>query len=96
MARARRILGWTAGVLLTLVVVVAGLAYLYVTSDDFRSRIEGQASTLSGRKTTIADVSIDWGWTARVHLAGVQLANAEWAHEPHMLKIDQADFEIRL
>jgi uncharacterized protein involved in outer membrane biogenesis len=96
MARALRILGWTAGVLLTLVVVVAGLAYLYVTSDDFRSRIEGQASTLSGRKTTIADVSIDWGWTARVHLAGVQLANAEWAHEPHMLKIEQADFEIRL
>ncbi|HYX00823.1 MAG TPA: AsmA family protein [Reyranella sp.] len=96
MARVLRILGWMVGVLLTLIVVAAGLAYLYVTSDDFRSRIEGQASSFSGRKTTIADISIDWGWTPRIHLAGVQLANAEWAHEPHMLKIDQADFEIRL
>src|SRR5262249_13845236 len=61
MARALRILAWTTGVLLTLVVVAVGLAYLYVTSDEFRSRIEGQASSFSGRKTTIAEVSIDWG-----------------------------------
>ena len=96
MARFLRILGWTAGILVTLAVVAVGSAYLYVTSDDFRSRIEDQASTLSGRKTTIADISIDWGLTSHVHLAGLQFANAKWAKEPHMLKAEQVDFEIRL
>jgi uncharacterized protein involved in outer membrane biogenesis len=66
-----------------------------VTSDDFRGRFEGHASTLSGRKTTIAEIAIDWGWTPHVHLSGVQLANAEWAKEPHMLKAERIEFEIR-
>lgn len=61
MARILKILGWTAGILVTLAAVAIGVAYLYFTSDDFRSRIAGHASDLSGRKTTIADISIDWG-----------------------------------
>jgi uncharacterized protein involved in outer membrane biogenesis len=96
MARILRILGWTAGVLVALIVVTGVAAYLYVTSDDFRSRIEGHASDFSGRKTKIADVSIDWGSTARVRLSGVELANAEWAKAPHMFKAEQVDFELRL
>jgi len=96
MARLLRILAWTSGVLLALVAVGIGTVYFYVTSDDFRGRIEGHASALSGRKTTIADISVDWGLTSHVHLSGVQLANAEWAKEPHMLKAEQVDFEIRL
>ena len=96
MARMLRILAWTAGVLVALVGVAIGTIYFYVTSDDFRGRIESHASALSGRKTTIADVSIDWGLTSHVHLSGVQLANADWGKEPHMLKAEQVDFEIRL
>ena len=95
MARFLRILGWTAGVLVALVVMAIGSVYFYVTSDDFRGRLEGHASTFSGRKTTIADIAIDWGWTPHVHLRGVQFANAEWAKEPHMFKVEQVDFEIR-
>lgn len=96
MGRFLRILAWTAGVLVALIVVAIGGVYFYVTSDDFRGRIEGHASTLAGRKTTIADISIDWGLTSHVHLSGVAFANAEWAKEPHMLKAEQVDFEIRL
>src|SRR5262245_50385864 len=95
MARFVRILGWTAGILVAVIAVAIGAGYLYVTSDDFRARLEGHASQLSGRKTTIADISIDWGWTPHVHLGGVQFANAEWAKEPHMLKAERIDFEIR-
>ncbi|MFZ5780659.1 MAG: AsmA family protein [Pseudomonadota bacterium] len=91
-----RILGWCAGIVAGVVVLAIGGAYLYVSSDDFRSRLEGHASTLSGRKTTIADISIDWGWTSHVHLTGVQLANADWATEPVMLKAERIDFAIRL
>src|SRR5215213_61515 len=96
MRRFLRILAWTAGILVALVGIAIGGVYFYVTSDDFRGRVESHASALSGRKTTIADLSIDWGWTPHVHLAGVELANAEWAKEPHMLKAEQVDFEIRL
>lgn len=96
MRRLGRILGWCAGIVAGVVVLAIGGAYLYVSSDDFRSRLEGHASTLSGRKTTIADISIDWGWTSHVHLTGVQLANADWATEPVMLKAERIDFAIRL
>ena len=80
---------------MALVVIAIGSVYFYVTSDDFRGRLEGHASSFSGRKTTIAGIAIDWGWTPHVHLRGVQFANAEWAKEPHMLKVEQVDFEIR-
>lgn len=96
MRRWVRIAGWCAGILVGVVLLAVGAAYLYVSSDDFRARVEGHATTLSGRKTTIADISIDWGWTSHVHLAGVQLANAEWAREPAMLKAERIDFAIRL
>lgn len=96
MTRLLRILAWTAGVLVALVAVAIGTVYFYVTSDDFRGRIESQASALSGRKTTIADVAVDWGLTSHVRLSGIQLANAEWAKEPHMLKAEQVEFDIRL
>ena len=96
MARFLRILGWTLGVLVGLVAVAIGAAYLYVTSDDFRTRVAGQASTLSGRQTKIGDLSVDWGWTPHVHLSDVELANAKWAKEPNMLKAERIDFDIRL
>ena len=95
MARFLKIAGWTAGILVVLAVAAIGAGYLYVTSDNFRGRLESQASQLSGRKTQIADVAIEWGWTPHVHLRGVELANAEWGKEPHMLKADEIDFEIR-
>src|SRR4029453_2462977 len=96
MARFLRFLAWTAGTLVVLATVAIGVVYFYVTSNVFRRRIESQASALAGRKTTIADIPVDWGFTSHVHMSGVAFANAEWAKEPHMLKAEQVDFEIRL
>src|SRR5258707_2930840 len=96
MGRTARILTWSAAILVGLFVVTVGAAYLFVTSDDFRSRVESGASAYSGRKTHIARISIDWGSTAHVHLDGVEVANAEWGKADHMLKADQVDFDIRL
>ena len=80
---------------MALVVIAIGSVYFYVTSDDFRGRLEGHASSLSGRKTTIAGIAIDWGWTLHVHLRGVQFANAEWAKEfPHAQEVEQVEFEV--
>ncbi len=94
--RIARIAGITLGVLVLLIGVGAAGGYYFLTSSDFRERVESQASALSGRKTKIAKISIDWGTTAHVHLSGVEIANADWAKEPNMLKADVVDFTLRL
>ncbi|MDP2329455.1 MAG: AsmA family protein, partial [Reyranella sp.] len=96
MKRFLRILGWSAGVLLCLVVVSAGALYLFLTSDYLRGQLEGRATDYTGRKTKVASFSIDWGQTARVRLQGVEIANAAWGKAPHMLKVEEVDFDIRL
>ena len=60
MRLALRILGWSAGVLVGLIVVAVAAGYFFITSDDFRSRVESGASSYSGRTTKIAKISIDW------------------------------------
>ncbi len=96
MKRMARILGWVAGILLSLVMVVVGGLYLFVTSDYLRGQLEGRASDFTGRKTRIAHISIDWGTTSNVRLDGVEIANAQWGKAPHMLKVEQVDFDISL
>lgn len=96
MRRVAKILGWSAGILLCLVVVAAGGLYLLVTSDYLRGQLEGRASDFTGRKTKFASISIDWGTTSNVRLDGVEIANAQWGKAPHMLKVEQVDFDIRL
>jgi uncharacterized protein involved in outer membrane biogenesis len=96
MGRTARILSWSAGIFVALIAFAVGVGYLFLTSDDFRSVVESQASAFSGRKTHIDKISIDWGSTAHVRLAGVQVANADWGKADHMLKAEQVDFDIRL
>lgn len=96
MKRMASILGWVAGILLSLVTVVVGGLYLFVTSDYLRGQLEGRASDFTGRKTRIAHISIDWGTTSNVRLDGVEIANAQWGKAPHMLKVEQIDFDINL
>lgn len=96
MRRAAKILGWTAGILFGLLVIAAGAVYFVVTSDYVRGQLESRASDFTGRKTQIAKVAVDWGWTANVKLEGIEVANAKWGKAPYMLKVDQVDFDIRL
>lgn len=95
----KRIAQIAAGVLGFVVVLIGAAAaggYYFLTSADFRSRIESEASAYSGRKTKIEKISIDWGATAHVHLAGVNIANTDWGKTEHMFKADEIDFDIRL
>ena len=96
MKRAAKILGWTAGIVLGLLVIAAGAVYFIATSDYLRGQLEGRASDFTGRKIKIAKVDIGWGWTSNVKLEGVEVANAKWGKAPYMLKVDQVDFDIRL
>jgi uncharacterized protein involved in outer membrane biogenesis len=96
MKRALKIVGWTFGILVMLVGAAVAGGYYFLTSDDFRSIVESQASLYAGRETKIEKVSIDWGSVPHVHLSNVQVANAKWARNEHMLKAEQIDFSIRL
>src|SRR5204862_391768 len=82
-------LSWSAGTFVAVIALAVAAGYFFLTSEDFHSLAESQASTYSGRKTKIAKISIDWGSTVQLHLTGVEVANAEWAKEPHMLKAEQ-------
>jgi uncharacterized protein involved in outer membrane biogenesis len=96
MKRAAKILGWTAGIVIGLVLIAAGTIYVVATSDYLRGQLEGWAGDLTGRKTQIAKVAVEWGWTSNVKLEGIEVANATWGKAPYMFKVDQVDFDIRL
>jgi hypothetical protein len=96
MKRFAKILGWTLGVLVVLVGAAVAGGYYYLTSSDFRSIVERQASGFSGRKTKIEKLSVDWSMAPHVHVTGLKVANADWAKADHMLKADEVDFTIRL
>lgn len=96
MRRIAKILAWVAGALTCLLVIAASTLYFFVTSDWAHRQIEGRASDFTGRKTRIAKVTVDWGTTANVRLDGIEIANADWAKAPHMLTVEQIDFDIEL
>lgn len=96
MKRAAKILGWTAGIFLGLVLIAAGTIYFVATSDYLRGQLEGRAGDLTGRKTQIAKIAVQWGLTTNVKLEGIEVANAQWGKAPYMLKVDQVDVDVRL
>jgi len=58
--------------------------------------IENHAGAVSGHKTKIAKLAIDWGWTPHMHLEDVELSNADWGKADHMFKAQQIEFDIHL
>lgn len=96
MRRAAKIFGWTAGLLVGLLVIAATAVYFIATSDYLRGQLEDRVSDMTGRRTQVAKVEVDWGWTTNVKLEGIEVANAQWGKAPYMLKVDQVDFDIRL
>ena len=95
MRRFLKVVGWSFGALIVLIALLGVAAYAFVASDYVRGQIESRANA-SGRTTKIDKISIGWGWTARVHLSGVQVSNADWGKADHMFKADEIDFDVRL
>src|SRR5258708_21993430 len=83
--RIAKIAAWSLGTLLVLIGLVVAGGYFFLTSADFRSRLESEASAYSGRKTQIAKVAIDWGLTPHGHLSRLQVANSYSGKAAHML-----------
>ncbi|MDB5361039.1 MAG: hypothetical protein JWO51_2336 [Rhodospirillales bacterium] len=96
MRRLTKVIIWTVGVLGLLIGAAAVAAYFFVSSDYVRAQVENHAGAVSGRKTKIADISIDWGWTSRVRLDDVEVSNADWGKADHLFKAERIEFDIRL
>ena len=96
MRRAFKIIGWSFGALVLLIGLAGVAAYAFVISDYVRAQIETRAGAVSGRKTKIAKISIDWGLTSRVHLEAVEVANADWGKADHMFTAERIEFDVRL
>ena len=63
-----KIVAWTFGSLFALIGLAGVGVYAFVTSDYVRAQLENHAKAISGHKTKIAKIAIDWGWTPHVHL----------------------------
>jgi hypothetical protein len=76
--RAFKIIGWLIGVLVLLIGLAGVIACTFVNSDYVRAEIEHHANAVSGRKTKVGKIAIDWGWTSHVRLDEVAVSNADW------------------
>jgi AsmA protein len=92
-----RALQWSAGALLTLLI----LAALFVALFDWnwlRAPLERQALAQTGRVLLIKgqlDVQLGWPWP-RVQAHQVTFANPPWATHPNLLSADEVAFSIHL
>jgi uncharacterized protein involved in outer membrane biogenesis len=90
-------MAWSAGVVVLLILLAGGVIYVFVTSDYVRAQVENHASAaLSGRKTKIGNISVDWGWTSHFRLDDVQVSNTDWGKADHMFKAERIEADIRL
>jgi AsmA family protein len=96
MRRLVRIAAWFAGGLLLVLLVAAGALWVVLDSEWLRRELQGRAGDYTGRKTTVARMDFEWGATTSVRLDKVEIANVAWAKTPHMLKVEQVEFDIRL
>ena len=90
---ALKILGAIVGLL------IVAVAIFIVTFDinDWKGWLSGQATAALGREVAIeGPIDVAWGWTPRVTIEGLTVANAGWADDPNFAEFDKLDFTIRL
>ncbi|EPC03154.1 hypothetical protein L861_22860 [Litchfieldella anticariensis FP35 = DSM 16096] len=86
-----RLVGVALGGVLLLVVVAA----LLLESPWMRDWLEEQASQqVGGREVGIGDLEIGWGWPLAVRLNDVRVANASWARNEDMARLDALAIDL--
>lgn len=89
---------WLFAIVASLISVLAAtvlVVALIYDWNDLREPAARLASAALGRKVSInGPLDVDLGWTTRIRMGEVSVANAAWAKEPEMLKIAQIDTAI--
>lgn len=92
----QHVLKWVGITLLVLIVAIA-LLLAFFDWNRLRAPISSQISSQLDRRFEIqGDLDVKLGWTPRITVNKIELANAEWGSEPEMLSLDRLVFSIRL
>ena len=96
MRRSAKIATWfVGGFAFAGAVVFVGL-YFLAESDWLRGQVERHAGSSIHRDTHIGTLSIDWGWTTRITLGDVSIANSDWGEREAMLSAESVEAALRL
>ncbi|MGZ8218187.1 AsmA family protein [Methylomagnum sp.] len=96
MSRPLKWIGITFGALLGLV-LVAILVLLLFDWNRLRGPVSSLVSERLGRHFAInGDMRMDWSWTPRLTVNGIELDNAAWGSQPHMFTLDRAVIALHL
>lgn len=96
----RRVAAGLTAFVLGSVALLCGLAVILVLAvaladwDRFRDEIEQLASAFLGREISIGQVTREVGWTTRVYLHDLTVANPPWADARPMLRLDEGLFAV--
>jgi len=89
-----KILGWTLGVLLVLL-ILAGAGLWFGGGDVVAWAMEHPLSQMIGRQITVAGpLTVRWGAPTEVVIENVRVANADWAEDKEMFSADRVEIEI--
>ena len=83
------------GIVLGLVAVVA-LTVLLFDINWIRGWLAHQAGAAVGREVALGEMAVDWSWTPRVTVDGLEVANAEWGSRPEMITVERLEFTVAL
>ncbi|MEH6556276.1 MAG: AsmA family protein [Oceanicoccus sp.] len=87
----------TIALVLLVVIVVGGLSYLVLNTNQLRSTLEYLLSSVTERKFQISgDFDFQLGEELLIHAESVSWENASWTSTEHMLKIDSIDLQINV
>lgn len=90
-----RIAAWIAGGMAGIVLVLVVLAFT-IDANNLRGLAADAASGALGRTVTIGRLSVAPGWTTRVEIAGLRVANPGWAMRSNLAAAQSLDFDIRI
>jgi AsmA family protein len=76
------------------VAAIGGVTLVLLLTIDFRPLIERYVSWSLDRRLAIGEFRIGWGNPIAVEIRDLRLANASWAAEPDMLRIESLSAEI--
>ncbi|MGH6912256.1 MAG: AsmA family protein, partial [Geminicoccales bacterium] len=88
-------LAWVLGAVLALL-SAAVLALFVVDWNVLRDEAEGLLSAAAGREVRIESLDVRPGWTTRVHLSGLTVANAAWGKADALAKVGEAEVAVRI
>ena len=96
MKKLLKILGWTAGSLVALVILLAVGLRLFLPMEKLRDLAVARASAALGREVTVEDVRVSLRGGLGIQLTGVSIGNPAGFPEGRLLTAGNMDLKLRL